>query len=475
MSRYDLAIVGSGPAGAAAAITAHRRGLRAVIIDKAEFPRDKTCGDGLTTNALRLVEHLGISLDALTDDASTVTAAGVGAGAGAGVGAGAGAGVGAGAGIGVGAGVDVGAGAGVGGYRKVDDIVLVGPNGRATNLALPRNRGEYACVISRWRLDAALVDAVATTLVERRYGRAVQRVETLVPTIAGVAGTAGSVVACVASSGVAGTGVALTLDDDSVIEASFAIAADGHWSTLRRSVESDAPRDLGEWHAARQYFSNAGDNKLWVLFEPDLLPGYLWIFPLPNGRANVGFGVLRNQKRTGKELKELWPALLARPHVQRILGPSAVPEGSVKAWPIPTRYEPESLVDGRVLFTGDAARVVDPMTGEGIAQAFETGILAANAVAHFRHSACPVDDVARAYRSSVHQALGRDLQFAHQLQRVLAHNIGTRAALRTVDLNDWTRRHFARWMFEDYPRAILLTPGRWRPNPFRVPAAFQSR
>ena len=52
---------GAGPAGTAAAITAARRGLASCCFDRARFPRDKTCGDGLTTQALRLLEELGLS------------------------------------------------------------------------------------------------------------------------------------------------------------------------------------------------------------------------------------------------------------------------------------------------------------------------------------------------------------------------------------------------------------------------------
>ena len=65
MTVYDIAIVGAGPSGAAAALTAHRLGLSVVVVDKAMFPRDKTCGDGLTTNALRLLEGLGLDLGRL--------------------------------------------------------------------------------------------------------------------------------------------------------------------------------------------------------------------------------------------------------------------------------------------------------------------------------------------------------------------------------------------------------------------------
>ena len=58
MRIHDAAIVGAGPAGAAAAITLARSGLDVVLIDKAEFPRDKICGDGLTSLALDLLERI---------------------------------------------------------------------------------------------------------------------------------------------------------------------------------------------------------------------------------------------------------------------------------------------------------------------------------------------------------------------------------------------------------------------------------
>jgi len=56
----DVAIIGAGPAGCAAAITLARRGLDVTMYDKATFPRDKFCGDGLTVGALRLLEDLGL-------------------------------------------------------------------------------------------------------------------------------------------------------------------------------------------------------------------------------------------------------------------------------------------------------------------------------------------------------------------------------------------------------------------------------
>jgi len=141
----------------------------------------------------------------------------------------------------------------------------------------------------------------------------------------------------------------------------------------------------------------------------------------------------------------------------------------VRAWPIPASLDLDLLAQGRTLFVGDAAGVVDPLTGEGIAQALETGMLAAGAIADA--GPAPVRVVAT-YRSVVHRRLGRDLRFAAALQRVLASPRGARLALRAAGLSAWTRRNFARWMFEDYPRAVVLTPERWRPGVFHRPGAY---
>ncbi|MFZ0059334.1 MAG: FAD-dependent oxidoreductase, partial [Acidimicrobiales bacterium] len=56
----DVAIVGAGPAGCATAITLARTGARVLLVDRARFPRDKCCGDGLTTAAVRRLDALGL-------------------------------------------------------------------------------------------------------------------------------------------------------------------------------------------------------------------------------------------------------------------------------------------------------------------------------------------------------------------------------------------------------------------------------
>jgi flavin-dependent dehydrogenase len=236
------------------------------------------------------------------------------------------------------------------------------------------------------------------------------------------------------------------------------------------AMPTDLGRPLGSWHAFRQYFTGVDDRRLWVVFEEDLLPGYAWVFPVGDGRANVGFGVLKadDGSTSGKALAAQWRGLAERPNLRRALGPRAVPEGTVRAWPIPAAYDRDRLTRGRVLFVGDAGGVVDPMTGEGIAQALESGMLAARAGAARGDASAG----AARYTESIDRALGADLRFAAVLQHVLRIPLGARAAIRAASLTPWTRRNFARWMWEDYPRALLLTPRRWHRKMFQPAGAY---
>jgi geranylgeranyl reductase family protein len=398
----DVLVVGAGPAGVAAGIAAHRRGLDVLAVDKAAFPRDKTCGDGLTTGALRLLDDLGFDVRTLPS------------------------------------------------WAPVTDTVLVSPSGREVVVELPPD-GAYAGVAPRVELDAALVAHARRRGVEVRESCAVTAL------------------------GDDGDRVTVALGDGTTVSARWVIAADGHYSPTRRLLGvtgTDVGPARPNWHAFRQYFTGVDDRRLWVLFEEDFLPGYAWVFPVGDGRANVGFGVLRTSDdgtSSGKTLATKWRTLADRPSVRRALGSDAVPEGSARAWPIPSAYAPARLADGRVLFVGDAAHVVDPMTGEGIAQALESGMLAARAVA-----SAPDDRarVAARYRTDVDRALGADLRFAAFLQHVLRVPLGARAAIATASLTPWTRRNFARWMWEDYPRALLLTPRRWRRGMLRTAGAY---
>jgi flavin-dependent dehydrogenase len=284
MAAIDTLVVGAGPAGVAAAIELRRAGRDVMLVDKAVFPRDKCCGDGLTTLALRELEWLGFGPSAVPD------------------------------------------------FCVVDGAVLRAPSGRTVTVPLPSGPGIYAAVAPRLQLDAALRDLAADAGVDVREGHAVKNAE-------------------VAPGGIAAVGIEGIGD----ISASHVVAADGMWSPTRKALGLGTDGYLGEWHALRQYVGGVtgrAAEQLIVWFEADLLPGYAWSFPLPGGRANVGFGVLRDGTRSGKDVRDLWDGLLRRPHIATALGPAAEPEGRHLAWPIPARIDRAVLSHGPFLFTG---------------------------------------------------------------------------------------------------------------------------
>ncbi|HVF32924.1 MAG TPA: FAD-dependent monooxygenase, partial [Acidimicrobiales bacterium] len=401
------------PAGAAAAIRLARAGRDVVLVDKATFPRDKCCGDGLTTGALRRYEALGLRPSAVRS------------------------------------------------WEVVDDVHVRSPSGFSVTFPLPRGAGTYAAVARRVDLDAALVDVARAAGVKVHDGHA-----------------------CTGVGEVRGDRVVLEVEGLGAVAARYAVAADGMWSPLRKALLAptsgdgggggDEPGYLGEWHAFRQYFRDVGPaaSELWVWFDTDLLPGYAWSFPLAGGRANVGFGIRRVPGEATRSMKAQWTELLERPHIAAVLGPSAGPESPHKAWPIPARVGSTALTagGGRVLFVGDAARATDPMTGEGIGQALETGELAADAV--LAAGSADAIGAARRYEAAVHRGLAVDHRLAGVLSGALAHRQGAATAVRVASTSDWTRRNFGRWLFEDYPRAVLGTPSRWRRGMFTGPGTF---
>ena len=137
---------------------------------------------------------------------------------------------------------------------------------------MPRGNGTYAAVARRADLDAVLVERARSEGAKVLDGHACTAV-------------------------VEGDGeVTVTADGVGDVTAEYVVAADGMWSPVRKHLGLATPGYRGEWHAFRQYFTDVGPratSALVVWFEPDLLPGYAWSFPLPGGGANVGFGIAR--------------------------------------------------------------------------------------------------------------------------------------------------------------------------------------
>jgi geranylgeranyl reductase family protein len=319
-------VVGAGPAGAAAALEARRLRPDATValVDKAAFPRDKACGDGIGPHA--------------TDELAALGASGV-----------------------------------LEGYPPILGLRLRSPSGLevAGDPARPNH------VVPRAVLDARLVEA-ATAAGAELHRVAVRRLEQ----------QDGMVVV------------------DGKLAARVVVGADGANSAVRRLLGAPPNPDRALAIAVRGYApAPAGRPEQLIAWVAEGWPAYVWSFPTGTGVANVGYGLLRSRFHGDRaELHRRLHDLL----------PEADPDpASLRAHHLPFSSSRPPLGRGRVLLAGDAASLVNPLSGEGIYYALLSGRLAARAAL-----TAPRDPVA-AYRRLLTRALGRHQRHAAVLAKAI--------------------------------------------------------
>ena len=293
VERFDVLVVGAGPAGSATALHLARGGARVLLADRARFPRDKPCGGGLTGRALQhapcdvlpVVEHV------------------------------------------------------------VDGFVLRAGYRRGLKR---RSRRPVILMTQRRRLDAFLAEQATAAGVEFRDGAGVSEMASTDETMSALVGR-------------------------SRIEASYVIGADGANGIVARTFGLGADIRLGvalegnvSWDALdpARYRGTA-----WV--ELGVVPGgYGWVFP-KGDHANLGVGGWLDE---GPKLRSHL-ARLARAHG---VDPDALTE--VRGHRLPMRPLGSSPGSSRTILVGDAAGLVDPLSGDGIYEAFVSARLASEAI-----------------------------------------------------------------------------------------------
>jgi flavin-dependent dehydrogenase len=336
-------------------------------------------------------------------------------------------------------------------WQTCSDVEMRSPTGRIIDLPLPTIGGQFAAIAPRAQFDHALVEHCRDMGIAIHEGCAFESI-----------------------THHDANGISVRVENLGELTVDYVVAADGMWSPVRKSLGLSTQGYLGEWHAFRQYIGNvqgSANEKLHIWFEKDLLPGYAWSFPLPDNRVNFGFGILRTSDRSTKYMNDLWRDLLTRPHIAAVLGEHFVPEDRHTAWPIPARIHDAVRSSGRVLFIGDAVCATDTLTGEGIGQALETGIAAGEAI----HECNTAADVRDSYSRKIDSLLLADHRMSSVLSRMLTYPVVARMVLALVDTNNWTRKNFVRWMFEDETRAVVFTPRRWHRGFLARPGAYQPK
>jgi geranylgeranyl reductase family protein len=301
--------VGAGPAGSAAAHRLATAGARVVLLERATFPRDKPCGDGVSANGLAILCRMG--LEEWTRQ-----------------------------------------------FPEPEIGRITSPDGQVLDLRPPMANGHcYGRTIPRRLLDARLAETAIAAGARLLEGTRVRSVD-------GVDGS---------------TGCRLTIAADGTeIAARLVILADGSHASVARRL--GLVREPAELVAMRQYLSgDAGPHeRMEIHFQPqEVLPGYTWVFPIGHGRVNVGTGTFFRRAQSEVSLRRILASFLGDAEITEGRLVRAEPIGPVQGHPIRTRLDRMRNYAGRILVAGDAAGLVNPLTGEGIAAALESGQLAA--------------------------------------------------------------------------------------------------
>jgi menaquinone-9 beta-reductase len=184
------------------------------------------------------------------------------------------------------------------------------------------------------------------------------------------------------------------------IQAPLIIVATGANRSLAQALRlstGERPQAL----AMRGYVAGLGDlqDALEIYLDRDLLPGYAWIFPTSQHTANVGAGITLNGLSTSEGHRRLRVAFKRLLATQRLAGSQLL--GRTQGYPLRTDFPDVQTHADHVLVVAEAAGLVDPLTGEGIALALESGRLAAGIAA----SACAAADYSHQRLAAYTQAL----------------------------------------------------------------------
>jgi menaquinone-9 beta-reductase len=329
---HDVLVIGGGPAGSSCAYWLAEAGWDVVVTEKKRFPRDKTCGDGLTPRSVRQLDDMGLG----------------------------------------------GTLAGAHRYEGLRACAF----GKVLEMRWPDHPSfpSYGYVITRRDLDQIVAERA-----EKAGAQVKQGCEALEPIFVGdppsrrVTGPgslprlAGATVRDVASGSV------------SEIRARYVVVADGSNSRFGRALGSARDKQFPMGMALRGYYKSARHDDTYIESHLDLrdssgavVPGYGWIFPLGDGRVNVGVGLLTVTGRwKGLNTSNLMDAFVAS--APRSWGLSAESScGPPTGGKLPMGLAIQPTAGPNTLVIGDAAGAINPFNGEGIAYGYETGRLAAS-------------------------------------------------------------------------------------------------
>ncbi|MET8906350.1 geranylgeranyl reductase family protein [Micromonospora sp. NPDC004551] len=319
----DVIVVGAGPGGSATAYHLARHGVRVLLLEKTEFPREKVCGDGLTPRAVRQLIRMGV-------DTSPEA-----------------------------------------GWLHNKGLRVIGGGVRLEldwpDLASFPNYG-----LVRTRLDF-------DDLLAQRAVAAGAKLRTSVNVLTPVLDADDRVIGVQAEVG--------PDKEPATFHAPLVVAADGVSGRFPLALGLAKREDRPIGVAVRRYYRSPAKHdddylESWLELRAKgseaLLPGYGWIFGLGDGRVNVGLGVLNSSSAFGKtNYRRLLTDWLANTPEDWGMTDEANAEGPILGAALPMGFNRVPHYTRGVLLVGDSGGMVNPFNGEGIAYAMESGELAA--------------------------------------------------------------------------------------------------
>ncbi len=379
---FDVVICGAGPGGSTAALCLKNTGLKVALLDQADFPRDKICGDALSGKVKSVLRHIDPNLAAALGSLPEK----------------------------------------IGCYG----IRFFSPDRSLLDIPF---RSDLSTLAEAPGFVSRRIDFDHFLLQEALKGGQIQwfphhPVRHLIHKEDYLEVHAGG----------------------SVFRARIVLGADGAHSVVAKEL---GLRNMDKrYHSAgvRAYVRGvngfADPAFIELHYLRDLLPGYFWIFPLPNGAANVGLGMLSSDlaKKPLSLRKKLEEIIATHPDIApRFAG--ATLEGPVQGFGLPLGSRKLPISANRCLLLGDAASLIDPFTGEGIGNAMVSGRIAARLIQRLpEESRFSAEDL-RPYDEEIYQKLGPELRVSHGMQRLVrfpwlfdffAHKAASNSSLRLL-------------------------------------------
>jgi len=358
---FDAIVVGAGPGGSTAAMYLGNAGFNVLLLDKAVFPRDKTCGDAIGAKSQAVIRELGF-----LNEIESIP------------------------------------------HAKVYGVLFSAPNQKSVTIRFPGTdpeKGKGGYCIRREVFD----NFVFSHAKKNKNVTAIESFQ-----LTDIASENGFVV------GVKGMDV--KTKQAAEFRAKIVVGADGASSIVATKLGLNPVIPEHDCLALRAYYQDIGGltPNIEIHFVDSLLPGYFWIFPLENGLANVGVGMITKdiKEHNIKLQEEMFKVIENHPMFkERFKNAKRVTD--VKGWRLPFGSHHRKAHGNGWVLIGDAASLIDPFSGEGISNSMYSGKLAAEQIIEIMNAKQPLSEEALApYEDKLWKTLGNELSTSYKLQRI---------------------------------------------------------